>query len=809
MSNKKHAWVRWSVNSFTAFSLLLGSYLFLNSEKGLEIAVQLGKSFLPGNLTIAEIHGSLLGPIQIKKLHYADTDTQLSISLAQFDWHWSSLLQGQLNLSPLRIDQLKLFIKENKQKKIEFKQKAIPFRKILKHLKFDSIDIQKINIRTSAIDFILQGSLHQQWHLNWELNIAKIADFIPNLQGKLALQGKISGARRYPEFYLLSQKTDLKWKDWQLKQIQTVLDIDTAKNKKCFFDVKIAQLNNKTLILTPLRLKLSGYLVPFSLQGSLSNFKLYRITEPTTPTASASIPRTQIKSRLSKYGLETTLLTKKTDKNQLSVHLLLPGYRARDALITPKQPINAQIHLTLTDLNLLSTFISDLKSPQGLLDTQVNLAGPLSLLKVNLSLNLQQASAKIPRLGLNLTHINIQLHPDKKNTLIGIGHLNSGKGSLSFRTKTQLAAKNFFTLIDLQGKNISVIDTPEYKITASPQLKIEVDSQQIKAQGLIIVPKANIKINTRNSNLVGLTEDIEFVDDTKKPTAFPFTFKNDIKIECGDGVQFQYQGLKTKLIGSLAIRQDSDHPALATGQLKLAQGEYNYYGQSLQLQPKSLLDFVNTPIDDPKLNITASRKIWLLPKLSTPSTSAQIESKLGAANFIQSALQDSQPIPTQLDIGLHLRGSLQNPHIVLFTNPSNVIKSQLDMLSYLITGQASNQLSTASTQLLLNAVTNLSGGKSNNISQFIHKAQQKIGLDQLTIGAKPIFDPTSNSLQQNTSLIIGKNLSPKLNISYSLGLLNAINILEINYLLNKNFSLQSTNSNFSNGIDLLYRLEKY
>jgi autotransporter translocation and assembly factor TamB len=774
----------------------------------LEIAIQLGKSFLPGNLKIAAIHGCLLGPIQIKELYYTDASTQLSISLAEFDWHWSSLLRAQLSLSPLYIDKLKLFIKENKQKKTESQQKTIPFRKVLKHLKFNSVDIQQINIRTDTVNFILQGSLHQQWHLNWQLNIAKIANSIPDLQGKLALQGKISGTRHHPEFYLMSQQTDLKWKDWQLKQIQTVLDIDTAKNKKWLLDVKIARLNNKTLTLTPLQLKLSGYLAPFSFQGSLSDFKLYQMTELNS-AASAVIPRTQIKSHLSKYGLETTLSTKQGNKNQLLVHLLLPGYRATSALITPKQTLNTQIHLILKDFNLLSKFIPDLKNPQGLLDTEVNLVGPLSLPQINLSLNLQQASAKIPRLGLNLTHINIQLHTDKKNILIGIAHLNSGKGSLILHAKTQLVPQNFSTLIDLQGKNISIIDTPAYKITASPQLKIEANTQQIKTQGLIIVPKARIKINTQNSNSVGLTEDIEFVGDKKKSASFPFTFKNDIKIECGDDIQFQYQGLKTKLIGSLVIRQDADHPILATGQIKLSQGKYSYYGQALKLQPNSLLDFANTPIDNPKLNITASRKIWLLPKLSAPSTSTRIESKLGAANFIQSALQDSQPVPIQLDIGLHLRGSLQNPHIILFANPSNIIKSQLDMLSYLITGQASNQLSTASAQLLLHAVTNLSGGKNSNINQFINKAQQKIGLDQLTIGAKPIFDPTSNSLQQNTSLIIGKSLSPKLNVSYSLGLLNAINILEINYILNKNFSLQSTNSNFANGIDLLYRLEKY
>ena len=154
-----------------------------------------------------------------------------------------------------------------------------------------------------------------------------------------------------------------------------------------------------------------------------------------------------------------------------------------------------------------------------------------------------------------------------------------------------------------------------------------------------------------------------------------------------------------------------------------------------------------------------------------------------------------------------MRGTLQNPYIILFANPSNIIKSQLDMLSYLITGQASNQLSAATTQLLLTAASNL-GNEKSNIGQIISKIQQKMGLDQLTIGSKPIFNPTTNSLQQNTSLIVGKNISPKLNISYSLGLLDQISILNINYILNKNFSLQTTSSNFANGLDLIYKLEK-
>ncbi|WP_010597737.1 translocation/assembly module TamB domain-containing protein [Rickettsiella massiliensis] len=57
-------------------------------------------------------------------------------------------------------------------------------------------------------------------------------------------------------------------------------------------------------------------------------------------------------------------------------------------------------------------------------------------------------------------------------------------------------------------------------------------------------------------------------------------------------------------------------------------------------------------------------------------------------------------------------------------------------------------------------------------------------------------------------MIIRKKFSPRLDVSYSVGLLEPINILQINYLLNKHFSLQATNSSFASGIDLIYNFEK-
>lgn len=802
---KNLAWIRWLLSSVLIGVFLLSSYIILNTETGLETAVFIGKEILPGQLKINAIHGRLLGPIQLKELYYQNNNINLYISEMQLDISWSNLLQGKLNLGPIFIDKLNLFVKQKaNQKKLKpYQKKTYQFPKILRYLKFNSVDIHQINIRSDAISLLLHGSIHQQWNISWQLNIEKLNELIPNLQGKIVVQGKIYGESQYPKFDVLMEKTNLQWQDWQFKQIQSALNIDT-KNKKWLLNLTVPQLNNASFKLAPLQLKLSGSLSPFSLQGNLSEFKLNKLVQ-TEKSNYIALPNTQIHSILSKHGLETSLQTLQSDKNQLFVYLLLSNYQAK-SLPTSEQPLHANIDLSLKDLNFLTRLIPNLKNTKGIFNTEIKVTGTFNKPIFQLTLNLQQASLDIPVLGLNLKNINYQLHT-YKNNLIGVGQVRSGNGLLEFHTTTDLLKQNLSTLIDLQGKNITIINDPTYQIIATPKLKIKANTQQIETDGTILLPKVRIKINPNNNNLIKLSNDVVFIGDKKKSFTLPFILKTAIKIETGDDIQLQYQGLNTKLSGSLTIKQDSEHPILATGQLKLFPGEYSYYGQSLKLKPNSSLNFANTPINNPTINITASRNILILP-VSTPDTSTDIKSKLGSNNFIQSALLSSQSIPIQLDIGLNLRGTLQNPHISLFANPSNIINSQLDMLSYLITGQASNQLSAASTQLLLNAATSL-GSEKNNIGQLISKFQQKIGLDQLTIGAKPIFDPTTNSLQQNTSLIVGKNLSPKLNISYSLGLLDQISILEINYLLNKNFSLQTTSSNFANGLDLLYKIEKH
>ena len=66
-------------------------------------------------------------------------------------------------------------------------------------------------------------------------------------------------------------------------------------------------------------------------------------------------------------------------------------------------------------------------------------------------------------------------------------------------------------------------------------------------------------------------------------------------------------------------------------------------------------------------------------------------------------------------------------------------------------------------------------------------------------------NPTTNKTVGDTAFVVGKALSKRLYLSYSIGILQEnSNVLILKYLLNKYFSVQVTASTIENGVDLLY-----
>jgi translocation and assembly module TamB len=171
-------------------------------------------------------------------------------------------------------------------------------------------------------------------------------------------------------------------------------------------------------------------------------------------------------------------------------------------------------------------------------------------------------------------------------------------------------------------------------------------------------------------------------------------------------------------------------------------------------------------------------------------------------------------------VGLQIQGNAKSPRVQLYSSP--IALSQTNILSYLVLGHSSDEGNQNDFQRLLNA-TALLNLETQDRANILSQLQQTFHIDKLGFesGAQAINNnATANSnpndpngkknlpLEQNPSIIVGKKLSPKLYLSYNIGLLQPNNTLKMRYTINPYFSLQTESSNTGNGADLFYTIEK-
>ncbi len=98
---------RWS----PLFALLLVAVLtiaLLTTGTGLRLGYRLAQPWIPGDFGVDELHGRLLGPIELSGLRFHDRDTDIRIGRLTLDWRPRALLGGRLAISNVRIDDVEV-----------------------------------------------------------------------------------------------------------------------------------------------------------------------------------------------------------------------------------------------------------------------------------------------------------------------------------------------------------------------------------------------------------------------------------------------------------------------------------------------------------------------------------------------------------------------------------------------------------------------------------------------------------------------------------------------------------------------------
>lgn len=293
-------------------------------------------------------------------------------------------------------------------------------------------------------------------------------------------------------------------------------------------------------------------------------------------------------------------------------------------------------------------------------------------------------------------------------------------------------------VIHAVGETLTLSDTHELRLTASPDIYLKIEDNMLKITGAARVDSARAIVGRDQGSVVRPSTDVR-IDGEQHDHDGQLPMAYDVVIDLGSGVSIEGRGLQAELTGRLRVLEFPNQLARADGEL-LVSGSYRAYGQSLSIEA-GRLTYSQSPLDDPGIDLTAVRQI------------------------------------DNVRVGVQVSGRLQQPRVELFSEPP---LSDLETLSYLTIGRApdaaSDLESESLTQAALLAAVNQGAGQAQSLGSQLGFEEFGFGLSDELGGA--VFN-------------LGRRLSPRLYLSYSVGLIENADLIRLRYRLNSNFTLET------------------
>ena len=456
-------------------------------------------------------------------------------------------------------------------------------------------------------------------------------------------------------------------------------------------------------------------------------------------------------------------------REQVTVHMGLDdgGHIDGDVLLSgAPRALSGQVQLHVGNLAFIELLTAEVANVKGQLNGQFKLGGTLQQPAITGQAVVQDFAAEVPAAGLKLTHGQVTVSTTDAKTFRLDGTVSSGKGALSMTGTAGLGA-NALTRITLKGSQFTVANIPAAQVVISPELDIRKDAQGIKIGGSVTVDSANVNLDklTGGDGAVEASPDVVVVDQEQQEQQHAQTpISAHVTVQLGDQTQVKGEGLDGKLKGQLVVNAVPGRAPTGQGQINVS-GTYKAYGQDLTIQRGQLL-FASTPLDDPGLNIHAVRR-----------------------------LNPNATINEGQDVGLDITGTARRPVLTVFSDP---VMQQSDALSYLITGKPLSQISGGQGSLVSSAAQTLGSLGGNLLAKNIGS---RLGISDIGIAS-------SDALGGNSAFTVGKYLSPRLYLSYGIGLFEPGEVITLRYRLSKRWNLEAQQASEFSRASFNYRLEK-
>jgi translocation and assembly module TamB len=225
----------------------------------------------------------------------------------------------------------------------------------------------------------------------------------------------------------------------------------------------------------------------------------------------------------------------------------------------------------------------------------------------------------------------------------------------------------------------------------------------------------------------------------------------NLQVDLGKNLRLRGRGIDTGLQGEMRITTPGGVPSW-NGVIRAVGGTYAAYGQKLDIE-RGVITFYG-PVADPRLDIHATR-----PNLD-------------------------------VEVGVAISGTAQNPRVRLYSEPD---MSDIDKLSWLMLGRASEGLGTSDTALLQRAALALLAGDNPSVTdQVLHS----IGIDDVSVRQ-------SDGEVRDTVVSLGKQLSRRWYVGYERGLNATAGTWQLIYRIAQRFTLRAQ-SGLDNSLDVIW-----
>jgi translocation and assembly module TamB len=431
--------------------------------------------------------------------------------------------------------------------------------------------------------------------------------------------------------------------------------------------------------------------------------------------------------------------------------------------LTAESPgLRGKVNANMPTLAPFGGFVPTVGNLDGEVNAEILLAGTLAAPEITGNVDATRLQADLGKLGIELRDGRVRGEARAGGGFTLAASVASGKGHIelagTMSDRGVIEAK-------ILGQNFQAADIPAANVIVTPDLVLTGDPKAYLLRGELTIPRADINLqklpqdkSPNASPDVVVIRDGKEVQSETQANDLPLTATITVKL--GEEINITGFGLESTVQGQLVVREAPGAPTTGSGQLLVA-GTYKAYGQDLTIKDGRLL-FAGTPLDNPRLAIVAMREI-----------------------------------NDDLSTGLRIAGSAKAPVITVISDP-NV--GEADALSYLVTGRSLNSIGSASgssQDALASATRSLEGAGAGLVAKRIGA---RLGLDEASV--------EENEMIGGSALTIGEYLSPRLYLSYGVGLFDPGEVIALRYKLSEDVGVRIQRGSEETRAGVEYRIEK-